>query len=89
MLTYGASIPLYLGLKILPMRHPYYVQLKGFAFRHIHIIVFDHLHPPISRYYRQAEAEALLRQAGLSEVRATHVNNNSWSVIGTKPRERT
>ena len=83
-LTYGVSVPLYLGLKILPMRHPYYRQLKGFAFRHIHIIVFDHLHPPISRYYRHDEAEALLRQAGLADVRAIRVNDNSWSVIGTK-----
>ena len=33
----------------------------------------------------RAEAEALLAQAGLTEVRSTWVNENSWSVIGRKP----
>jgi hypothetical protein len=41
--------------------------------------------PRIARYYTRAEAEALLARAGLTDIRATWVNQNSWSVTGRKP----
>lgn len=63
---------------------PYYRLLRGFSFAHLQAIVFDHMVPTIARYYRREEAEALLRRAGLSDIRSTWVNQNSWSVTGRK-----
>ena len=83
-LMYAASIPLYLFVKVVPTRSMYLSQLKGFKFRHIHLIVFDHFLPSIARYYRREEAVALLADAGLTDIVSTHCNNISWMVIGTK-----
>jgi hypothetical protein len=47
--------------------------------------VFDHMIPRIALYYTRAEAEALLARAGLTDIRCTWVNENSWSVIGRRP----
>ena len=63
----------------------YYRLIRGFSFDHLRAIVFDHMIPHIALYYTRQEAEALLVQAGLTDVRATWVNENSWLVIGTKP----
>jgi SAM-dependent methyltransferase len=63
----------------------YYRLIRRFSFEHLRAIVFDHMIPRIALYYTRAEAEALLGRAGLSDVRATWVNENSWSVIGRKP----
>jgi SAM-dependent methyltransferase len=63
----------------------YYRLIRGFSFDHLRAIVFDHMIPRIALYYTQSEALDLLRSAGLTDVRATWVNENSWSVIGGKP----
>ena len=63
----------------------YYRLIRGFSFEHLRAIVFDHMIPRIALYYTRAEAEALLTRAGLVEVHATWVNENSWSVAGRKP----
>jgi SAM-dependent methyltransferase len=63
----------------------YYRLIAGFSFSHLRAIVFDHMIPRIALYYTRAEAEALLTRAGLIDVRATWVNENSWSVVGRKP----
>jgi SAM-dependent methyltransferase len=65
----------------------YYRLIHGFSFDHLRAIVFDHMIPRIARYYTRAEAESLLARAGLSEIRSTWVNENSWSVIGRKAAE--
>jgi len=63
----------------------YYRLIRSFSFEHLRAIVFDHMIPRIALYYPRAEAEALLARAGLTEIRSTWVNENSWSVIGRKP----
>jgi hypothetical protein len=62
----------------------YYRLIRRFTFEHLQAIVFDHMIPRIARYYTRAEAEALLARAGLTDIRATWVNQNSWSVTGRK-----
>lgn len=84
-LTYAVSIPFYGFLYIVPTAHSYLRQLKTLHFSHVHSIIFDQLLPAIARYYRREEAETLLREAGLVDVIATHVNNNSWAVVGVRP----
>lgn len=63
----------------------YYRLIRRFSFEHLRAIVFDHMIPRIALYYTRAEAEALLARAGLTDIRSTWVNENSWSVIGRKP----
>ena len=66
----------------------YYRLIRKFSFEHLRAIVFDHMIPRIALYYTRAEAEALLRRAGLTEIQVTWVNENSWSVRGRKPAAR-
>jgi SAM-dependent methyltransferase len=63
----------------------YYRLIRRFSFEHLRAIVFDHMIPRIALYYERAEAEALLARAGLTDIRSTWVNQNSWSVVGRKP----
>ena len=88
-LVHALSLPLTLTLWILLRmglpRGAYYRLIRGFSFAHLRAIVFDHMIPRIAQYYTRAEAEALLAGAGLTDIRATWVNENSWSVTGTKP----
>ncbi len=63
----------------------YYRLIRGFSFEHLRAIVFDHMIPRIALYYTREEAEGLLARAGLTDIRATWVNENSWSVCGRKP----
>ena len=63
----------------------YYRLIRSFSFEHLRAIVFDHMIPRIALYYTREEAEALLARAGLTDIRSTWVNENSWSVTGRKP----
>jgi SAM-dependent methyltransferase len=72
-----------LRLSLLPGAYCRLVQ--HFSFGHLRAIVFDHMIPRIAHYYTRGEAEALLVRAGLTDIRLTWVNENSWSVIGRKP----
>ena len=65
-------------------RLEYFRLLRRFSFAHLRAIVFDHMIPRIARYYTRDEALALLRSAGLENVRAVWVNEMSWSVCGRK-----
>src|SRR6185437_3405314 len=65
----------------------YYRLIRRFSFDHLRAIVFDHMIPRIALYYTRGEAESLLANAGLTEIQSTWVNQNSWSVIGQKPRQ--
>jgi hypothetical protein len=60
-------------------------MIRGFSFRHLRAIVYDHMIPRIAIYYREQEAVDLLRNAGLVDVKATWVNEMSWTVTGRKP----
>ncbi|MFB3788626.1 MAG: class I SAM-dependent methyltransferase [bacterium] len=82
-LTYLVSIPFFGYVKIFRPRGAYFRQLRDFRFRHIHLIIFDHLLPPVARYYTREEALALIH--GLENPACHFVNQNSWTVIGQKP----
>ena len=68
-LTYLISVPFFIYLKILPVKHPYLKQLKGFNLHHTHCIIFDQLLPTIAEYYKKEEAENLLKDNGLNDVK--------------------
>ena len=84
-LSRAATALLWLGLRLGLNRIEYFRLLRTFSFRHLHAIVFDHMIPRIALYYKKDEAQALLEQAGLNNVRTFWVNEMSWTVIGTKP----
>ena len=88
-LAHALSVPMTAALWVLLRlgfpRGAYYRLIRGFSFTHLRAIVFDHMIPRLALYYTRDEAVDLLRRAGLTDVRATWVNENSWSVIGRKP----
>jgi SAM-dependent methyltransferase len=85
-LSWPLTALLWCALRLGVTPNAYYRLIRKFSFEHLRAIVFDHMIPRIALYYTRAEAEALLTRAGLVEVRATWVNENSWSVAGRKPR---
>lgn len=84
-LSWPLTALLWCALRVGVTPNAYYRLIRGFSFEHLRAIVFDHMIPRIALYYTRAEAEALLTRAGLVEVHATWVNENSWSVAGRKP----
>ena len=83
-ISYFFSISLFLCLKSVPFKHPYFKQLKNFKFWHVHSIVLDQLLPKISNYWKKEEALDLLKNKGLENIKIYSVNNNSWTVVGNK-----
>jgi SAM-dependent methyltransferase len=79
------SALLWLGLRLGIGRIAYFQLLRRLSFRHLRSIVFDQMLPKIAHYWPREAAIALLRQAGLEDVRAAWVNEMSWSVIGRRP----
>ena len=84
LLAYPFSIPLFLYLKIFPHSRPYFKQLAVFRFWHVHSIVFDQLLPKIANYWSRDEALNLLKDKGLKDIEIYSMNNNSWTLFGTK-----
>ncbi|MBV9860320.1 MAG: class I SAM-dependent methyltransferase [Alphaproteobacteria bacterium] len=63
-----------------------YLRLAArFGFAHLRSIVFDQMLPRIAHYWRRSEVEALMRNAGLEDVRLAPVNGISWCAIGRRP----
>jgi SAM-dependent methyltransferase len=69
----------------LPMRAYMRSHIAKLSWHARYLTIFDQLNPAEARYYRRAEAEALLAQAGFSDIRMEHRHGYSWTVIGTKP----
>jgi SAM-dependent methyltransferase len=86
-LSWPLTAALWLALRIGLLPGAYYRLIRRFTFEHLRAIVFDHMIPRIARYYTRAEAEKLLARAGLTDIRTTWVNENSWSVLGRKRTE--
>jgi SAM-dependent methyltransferase len=82
--AYLPAVTLYVLLRLGFTPLEYLRMLKSFSFDHLHHIVFDQMLPRTARYYREDEAVRLLEQAGLADVEAFHINEVSWTVIGTK-----
>jgi SAM-dependent methyltransferase len=86
MLSWPLTVALWGLLRLGQPSGAYYRQIWRFSFNHLRAIVFDHMIPRIALYYTRTEAEELLAKAGLTDIHATWVNENSWSVIGRKPQ---
>ncbi|WP_431857284.1 class I SAM-dependent methyltransferase [Azospirillum sp.] len=88
-LTHALSLPptmlLWLALRLGAGRTEYMRLIRGFDFAHLRSIVFDQMLPQIAHYWSRAEVEALMRRAGLENVRLEWVNEMSWAAIGRKP----
>jgi SAM-dependent methyltransferase len=77
---------LWLGLRCGIGRIAYFRLVRGFSLRHLRSIVFDQMLPKIANYWPRNVVEKLMRERGLEDVRLAHVNEMSWSAIGTKPK---
>lgn len=87
-LSWPATMLLFLFLKSGLGKIEYFRLLRGFSFDHLRAIVFDHLIPKIALYYTREQAIALLASAGIEDIEAVWVNQMSWSVCGRKPNIR-
>ena len=73
---------LWLLLRLGLGRTEYFRLIRGFTYRHLRSIVFDQMLPRIANYWRRDEVEALMRGAGLGDVRIADINDMSWSATG-------
>ncbi|SME98895.1 Ubiquinone/menaquinone biosynthesis C-methylase UbiE [Tistlia consotensis] len=69
----------------LPMRAYMRAIIGRYDWRYRYLTVFDQLNPQFSKYYRRGEVEALLAEAGFTDVRLHHRHGYSWTAIGRKP----
>ncbi len=84
-LAYFPAVLLWAVVRTGLFKIEYLRMLRRFPFHHLHHIVFDQMLPRTAHYWRRAEVEALMHQAGLEGIDLTWVNQLSWSAIGTKP----
>lgn len=89
-LVHALSLPptalLWLALRLGLDRLEYFRLIRRFDFAHLRSIVFDQMLPKIANYWRRDEVEALMKGAGLEDVRLAWVNEISWAAIGRKPQ---
>jgi SAM-dependent methyltransferase len=69
----------------LPLRGYMRRVIARLSFGKRYLVVYDQLNPAYARYYTRAEAEALLADAGFTDVRLYHRHGYSWAVSGRKP----
>ncbi|MBY6266504.1 class I SAM-dependent methyltransferase (plasmid) [Azospirillum sp. 412522] len=84
-LSWFPTAVLWLALRLGLDRLEYFRLIRRFDFAHLRSIVFDQMLPKIANYWRRDEVEALMKDAGLQDVRLAWVNEISWAAIGTKP----
>lgn len=89
-LTWALYFPTALYIRLchwfkLPM-HQYATGLLGrFSPSKVRLVIYDQLNPAYAKYYRRAEAVALLERGGFKDVEVFHRHGYSWSVRGKKP----
>jgi len=83
-LAFIPTAALYLMLKAGITPIAYLKLLRTFPFMHLHHIIFDQMLPKTANYWRKDEALQLAEQAGLTNLKIVHVNECSWTVLGTK-----
>lgn len=69
----------------LPMRDYIRSVIGRYGWHNRYLTVFDQLNPQYSKYYRRAEVEALLSEAGFVDVQLHHRHGYSWTATGRKP----
>ncbi len=79
--AYGASVPLWLWVRVRQGPTPYLQQLSMFSFRQIHSIVFDQLIPEIAHYWKREEVEALAQDLPLGGVSVERPASSSMGWI--------
>jgi hypothetical protein len=82
------TLTIYIGLcRFLPLPMRSYMRgvLAKFTRPVRRLTIYDQLNPAYAKYYARAEAEALLSQAGFTEIRLFHRHGYSWTVLGIKP----
>lgn len=84
-LSWAPTALLWLLLRLGLNRIEYFRLIRQFDFAHLRSIVFDQMLPAIAHYWSRDEVEALMRGAGLEEVRLAWVNEMSWAAVGRKP----
>jgi SAM-dependent methyltransferase len=80
-MMYGMAAALIPGLPLRRYFRQYFLRL---APAKQHLVIYDQLNPAHAVYYRRADAERLLRDAGFQDVRSHHRHGYSWTVIGTR-----
>lgn len=84
----NALLSVYIAIaRLIPVPlHRYMTEVIGrFSFRRRHEVIYDQLNPAYAKYYRQAEARALLERAGFENVVLYHRHGYSWTVMGRRP----
>jgi SAM-dependent methyltransferase len=79
----------YIGLcRVLPLPMRSYMRdvLAQFTRPVRRLTIYDQLNPAYAKYYTRAEAEALMLQAGFTDVGLYHRHGYSWTVSGVKPK---
>lgn len=69
----------------LPLREYLRNVHRKFSREKRYLVIYDQLKPAYAKYYAEAEARALLIDAGFVDVRLYHRRQYSWTVIGTRP----
>ncbi len=85
-LSFIATVPLYIFVKLFSQKNKYYTQLSNFGFRHIWLsIVFDQLIPTVANYWTKDEVAALFIRSGINDFSIYRpANDNGWTIIATK-----
>ncbi len=81
LLSYGASIPLYLYIKIFKGPTPYFAQLATFKFKHVHSIVFDQLIPEVANYWSHDEVRKLVESFPLTQISVERPHNGMGWIL--------
>jgi len=84
-LSWAPTALLWLALRLGLNQIEYFRLIRQFDFAHLRSIVFDQMLPSIAHYWSQDEVTALMRGAGLEDVRLSWVNEMSWAAVGRKP----
>lgn len=70
--------------------HRYMTEVIGrFSRQKRYLVIYDQLNPAYAKYYREAEARALLERAGFVDVVLHHRHGYSWTVMGRRPADGT
>jgi len=70
--------------------HRYMTEVIGrFSPEKRYLVIYDQLNPAYAKYYREAEARALLERAGFEDVVLYHRHGYSWTVMGRRPAHET
>lgn len=83
-LSFFPTVFLWFFLRLGLGKIEYFKLIRSFSFPHLRSIVFDQMLPEIANYWAREQVEELMEKSGLNDIQLTHVNQSSWSAVGTK-----